>query len=106
MSTREQLETGSSSAALQVRHVLDPIATRHGATISQITLAWLLARSPVIMPIPGTTSVAHLRENLDSQDMDLRPEDIESINGSAAEPTAISIRAVATGSQLPVIDSS
>jgi aryl-alcohol dehydrogenase-like predicted oxidoreductase len=71
-----------------VRRVLDPIATRNGATISQITLAWLLARSPAIMPIPGTTSIAHLRENLDAQDIQLSLEDIESINGIVSEPTA------------------
>lgn len=39
------------------------IAQAHGATPSQIVLAWLLAHSPVILPIPGTSSVAHLREN-------------------------------------------
>ena len=43
-------DTGGPEA---VRRVLDPIASRHGATISQITLAWLLARSPAIMPVPG-----------------------------------------------------
>jgi aryl-alcohol dehydrogenase-like predicted oxidoreductase len=72
-----------------VRRVLNPSATRNGATISQITLAWLLARSPAIMPIPGTTSIAHLRENLDAQDIQLSPKEIESINGIVAEPTAI-----------------
>jgi aryl-alcohol dehydrogenase-like predicted oxidoreductase len=72
-----------------VRRVLDPIATRHGATISQISLAWLLARSPGIMPVPGTTSIAHLRENLDAQDFELSAEEIGSISTIAPEPTAI-----------------
>jgi aryl-alcohol dehydrogenase-like predicted oxidoreductase len=72
-----------------VRRVLDPIATRHGATISQITLAWLLARSPGIMPVPGTTSIAHLRENLDAEDFGLSAEEIGSISAIAPEPTAI-----------------
>jgi aryl-alcohol dehydrogenase-like predicted oxidoreductase len=67
-----------------VRRVLEPIATRHGATISQIALAWLLARSPRIMPVPGTTSIAHLRANLDAQDIALSREDIQSIDGIAA----------------------
>ena len=40
------------------------IARRHQATPAQIALAWLLQRSPVMLPIPGTSSVAHLRENL------------------------------------------
>ncbi|MGO9488739.1 MAG: aldo/keto reductase [Solirubrobacteraceae bacterium] len=43
---------------------LDEIAVRHGATPSQIALAWLLRRSPTMLPIPGTLSLAHLRENL------------------------------------------
>jgi pyridoxine 4-dehydrogenase len=43
---------------------LDEIAARHDATTSQIALAWLLRRSPMMLPIPGTLSLAHLRENL------------------------------------------
>jgi aryl-alcohol dehydrogenase-like predicted oxidoreductase len=42
---------------------LDAVAARHGATPAQIALAWLLARSPVMLPIPGTASLAHLEEN-------------------------------------------
>jgi aryl-alcohol dehydrogenase-like predicted oxidoreductase len=72
-----------------VRRVLESIASRHGATISQIALAWLLARSPAIMPVPGTTSIAHLQENLDAQDIELSPEDIQSINGLAPEGSAV-----------------
>ena len=43
---------------------LTRIAQRHGATPSQISLAWLLQRSPSMLPIPGTSSIAHLEENL------------------------------------------
>jgi len=43
---------------------LDEAARRHGATVSQISLAWLLHRSPVVLPIPGTSSVSHLEENV------------------------------------------
>ena len=43
---------------------LDDVAKAHHATVSQLSLAWLLRRSPAILPIPGTTSVAHLEENL------------------------------------------
>ena len=43
---------------------LDAAAKKHGATVSQLSLAWLLHRSPVMLPIPGTTSVAHLEENV------------------------------------------
>ncbi|MCU1324374.1 MAG: NADP-dependent oxidoreductase domain protein [Acidobacteriaceae bacterium] len=43
---------------------LDEVAKRHGATVSQLSLAWLLQRSPVILPIPGTSSVKHVEENI------------------------------------------
>jgi aryl-alcohol dehydrogenase-like predicted oxidoreductase len=79
------IDTGGPEA---VRGVLEPIASRHAATISQIALAWLLARSRRIMPIPGTTSLAHLRENLDAQDIELSPEDIQSINSITPEGRA------------------
>jgi pyridoxine 4-dehydrogenase len=42
---------------------LDQIAKAHGVTVSQLSLAWLLRRSPVMLPIPGTSSLAHLEEN-------------------------------------------
>lgn len=75
-------DTGGPEA---VRGVLEPIASRHGATVSQIALAWLLARSPAIMPVPGTTSIAHVRENLDAQDIELSSEDVQSINRIAGD---------------------
>jgi aryl-alcohol dehydrogenase-like predicted oxidoreductase len=50
---------------------LDAMATQHGATVSQLSLAWLLHRSPVILPIPGTSSVEHLEENVKAQDVSL-----------------------------------
>jgi aryl-alcohol dehydrogenase-like predicted oxidoreductase len=43
---------------------LDKLAKQHGATVSQLALAWLLQRSPNILPIPGTSSVSHLEENV------------------------------------------
>jgi aryl-alcohol dehydrogenase-like predicted oxidoreductase len=43
---------------------LDAAAKKHGATVGQLSLAWLLHRSPVILPIPGTSSVEHLEENV------------------------------------------
>ena len=50
---------------------LDQIAKRHKASVSQLSIAWLLHRSPVMLPIPGTSSVAHLEENLKSADLHL-----------------------------------
>jgi pyridoxine 4-dehydrogenase len=69
-------DTGGSEA---LRRVLAPIAARHGATIPQVALAWLLARSPAIAPIPATTSIGHVRENLAAQDLDLTPGDLAAI---------------------------
>ena len=50
---------------------LDKAAKRHGATVAQIALAWLLHHSPVILPIPGTSSVKHLDENTAAASIDL-----------------------------------
>jgi aryl-alcohol dehydrogenase-like predicted oxidoreductase len=56
--------------------VVDRIAKTHGATDGQVALAWLLQRSPVILPIPGTLRVAHLEENVAAAGLSLTPEDI------------------------------
>ena len=53
---------------------LDEIAARHGATPSQVALAWLLGHSLAMLPIPGTSSVAHLEENVAAAALEL-PED-------------------------------
>jgi pyridoxine 4-dehydrogenase len=55
---------------------LDAVAARHGATGQQIALAWLLARSPNIAPIPGTSSLAHLEENIAAGALKLTPQDL------------------------------
>ena len=59
---------------------VDHIAVDHGATARQVVLAWLLARSPVIVPIPGTSSVAHLEENVAARELQLTPEEIAELN--------------------------
>ncbi|MGH2713568.1 MAG: aldo/keto reductase [Thermoleophilaceae bacterium] len=56
------------------------IARRYDATPSQIRLAWLLHRSPVVLPIPGTLSVQHLRENLAALDIELSAGDFETLS--------------------------
>jgi pyridoxine 4-dehydrogenase len=62
---------------------LDKIAKQHGATVSQISLAWLLHRSPVMLPIPGTSSVAHLEENLTAAEISLSSEEMAEIETAA-----------------------
>jgi pyridoxine 4-dehydrogenase len=63
---------------------LDQIAREHEATPGQIALAWLLARSPVMIPIPGTSSVEHLEENLAATRIELSPEEVEEIGSASA----------------------
>jgi aryl-alcohol dehydrogenase-like predicted oxidoreductase len=63
---------------------LDEVSKRHGATVSQLSIAWLLHRSPVMVPIPGTSSVAHLEENLKSSDIALSKAEMEEIETAAA----------------------
>ena len=63
----------------QQKPVLATIAQEHGASPSQIALAWLLARSPVMLPIPGTSSLAHLEENWDARRIALSPEEMAAI---------------------------
>ena len=55
------------------------IARRHGATPAQIALAWLLARSPVMLPIPGTSNVRHVEENVAAADITLSRDDIQAL---------------------------
>jgi len=59
------------------------IARSRGATPSQVGLAWLLRRSPVMLPIPGTSSVAHLEENCAAADLDLTDEEFAGIDAPA-----------------------
>jgi pyridoxine 4-dehydrogenase len=56
------------------------IARRHEAKPSQVALAWLLARSPVMLPIPGTSSVAHLEENVAAAGLELTDEDVTALD--------------------------
>lgn len=59
---------------------LDAIARTHGATPSQIAVAWLLQRSPVIIPIPGTSKVAHLEENVKAGEIELTDEEFATLD--------------------------
>jgi pyridoxine 4-dehydrogenase len=64
---------------------VDEIARRHDATPGQVALAWLLARSPVMLPIPGTGSVEHLEENVAAAELELSAEEVAQLTGSVAE---------------------
>jgi len=63
----------------QHKPVLAAIADKHGASPAQIALAWLLARSPVMLPIPGTSSLAHLEQNWDARRIALSSDEVAAI---------------------------
>jgi len=63
---------------------LDRIASEHDATPAQVAIAWLLARSPVMLPIPGTSSVTHFEENVAATRIQLSSDEVEAI-GSASQ---------------------
>jgi aryl-alcohol dehydrogenase-like predicted oxidoreductase len=67
--------------AARFQSVLRPIASRTGATVQQVALAWQLYRSRRTLPIPGTTSVNHLRENLAAEHIRLTPDEVDAITG-------------------------
>jgi aryl-alcohol dehydrogenase-like predicted oxidoreductase len=62
---------------------LDEAAKRHGNTVAQLSIAWLLHHSPVMLPIPGTSSVKHLEENVASASVQLSPEEWKAIEEDA-----------------------
>src|SRR3984957_17699143 len=64
---------------------LGGIASRHGITIPQLSLAWLLQRSPVMLPIPGTSKVAHLEENVAAAEIKLSPEVWREVEAAVSE---------------------
>jgi aryl-alcohol dehydrogenase-like predicted oxidoreductase len=66
--------------AVRRNPVLQRIADTHGATTRQVALAWLLARSPVMVPIPGTGSLPHLEENLEARSLELTGDEIAELN--------------------------
>ena len=61
--------------------VLSRIARAHGASPTQIALAWLLRRSPIMLPIPGTSSIEHLEENVAAASLRLAEEEYEELSG-------------------------
>ena len=74
---------GSRGASAQAGNPLSAAATRHEVSPVQLMLAWLLQRSPVMVPIPGTSSLAHLEENMAATKIQLPPEEWKAIEGMA-----------------------
>jgi aryl-alcohol dehydrogenase-like predicted oxidoreductase len=72
-----------SAGALEEGGPLARVAERQGTTVYQVALAWLLARSPMILVIPGTSSVTHLEENITAAEIKLSDDDLALLNGSS-----------------------
>jgi aryl-alcohol dehydrogenase-like predicted oxidoreductase len=64
--------------------LLTRIAEQKGATPAQVALAWLLAQKPWIVPIPGTTKLHRLEENLGAAELELTPDDLREVEGAAS----------------------
>ena len=91
---------GSAFAGGPAKLAADPavaaVADKHGATPSQVALAWLLARYDRMLLIPGTTSVAHLEENMAAGGVALDADDLARLELSRADgpPAALSVQIV------------
>jgi aryl-alcohol dehydrogenase-like predicted oxidoreductase len=82
-----RFEPEALKANLALVDLLRRIAQRKGATPAQVALAWLLAQKPWIVPIPGTTKLARLEENLGAASVDLAADDLREIEDTAANIT-------------------
>jgi aryl-alcohol dehydrogenase-like predicted oxidoreductase len=71
---------GAEEQAARAR--LERVAQRRGASALQVALAWLLARSPIMLPIPGTSKVKHLEENVEAARIQLTPEEMRELEGA------------------------
>ncbi len=71
------------AGGLQADEVIDRVAERHDATRYQVALAWLLQRSPVMLPIPGTSSIEHLEENVAAAAIRLTDDEMRDLEAVA-----------------------
>jgi pyridoxine 4-dehydrogenase len=77
--------TNQHGDSARVAEVLRPICDRHQASIQQIAVAWLLHRSPVMLPIPGTSSSGHFRDNLAAADIELTDDEVRAVTALIPE---------------------
>ena len=74
--------------------VLKDFGDLRGLTVAQVALAWLLAQKPFIVPIPGTTKLAHLKENFDSREFQFNPEELKELTAALDKIKIVGERAV------------
>ncbi len=66
---------------------LAAIAARYNATPAQLSIAWLLHRSPVMLPIPGTSQVKHLEENIAAASLQIGPDEWAQLEATSQQPS-------------------
>jgi pyridoxine 4-dehydrogenase len=74
---------GGGTSLTKPGNPLEAEAKRHNATVAQLALAWLLQKSPAMLPIPGTANIAHLEENMKAANLKLAPDDWKKIEALA-----------------------
>jgi aryl-alcohol dehydrogenase-like predicted oxidoreductase len=74
---------GRNASLRKTGNALEAEAKRHNVSVVQLALAWLLQKSPVILPIPGTSSLAHLDENMAAEKLLLSPDEWKKIEDLA-----------------------
>jgi aryl-alcohol dehydrogenase-like predicted oxidoreductase len=79
-STFDRFSRENMAANQPIIDRLQPLATKKNVTLAQLSLAWLLAQKPFIVPIPGTRSIEHLHENLRAVDVQLTADDLREID--------------------------
>ena len=89
-------EAGNRPGNIALVGVVKDWARRKGATPAQIALAWLLAQEPWIVPIPGTTKIPHLLDNIGADAVKFTPEELREINDAL-------LRTPVQGARLPAM---
>src|SRR5216110_1769942 len=84
-STSPRFDADNRAANMAMVELLKRVAERKHATAAQIALAWLLAKKPWIVPIPGTRNLSRLEENLGAASIELTPDDLRDINDAASK---------------------
>jgi aryl-alcohol dehydrogenase-like predicted oxidoreductase len=83
-STLPRFQQENMDGNLALLGIIEAFARQKGATPAQVALAWLLAQSPSIAPIPGTTKLHRLEENLGAAAVDLTAQDVEALNAASS----------------------
>ncbi len=78
-SAATSIAKNTTSSDPQTNHPVADFAREHNATPNQVSLAWLLQASPVLLPIPGTSSIAHLEENVAAANLPITPDDWDAL---------------------------